>query len=743
MECFILLTLVVTAIVHHLDSRRYEELRASAKGLPAVLNQDIYNRIGPGETTAYRDFFAKYEQRIPSSIQLTELLADREGLLQGFPAVDEAPEPVKDIFRNLNALQDDLANLLKKGPFILSKNESGFDSAEYGHYPSIQADVRSVMLWIRMVAMQKWLQGSRDEAIRLLANIFYLGNSFRRSPDSQEWIFEEMCTNGFAGMNLITWNDPSPGNNRLIAQCLEEIHEDDWTPKGQRIPQLRYYLEHISRTEFRYNDELVAVLNILSSVYDKSRTEMTDMFLKAGMIPSGNVSYGRMGSLARKWTTEPAMRKRAERIPDSFFETDPLLSAETIKKFPRLIYLSYRYDDERFYIQRDFSDAARRNRAKALKAAYAARIWRDEHGAWPTPEQFAALTPQSASLVLYVTSEPRLLIRQFMRIHGIDEYFLPDEWNRSYCIGYIDVPKLDYLQGLATGYGYSYGVSGDLQFSRYDWIDTDESKYQALSERSRDLLAAREQEIHQKIEGASVTASVLLPNPPKKLPAVLSARHRWRSTPDIKEVRTLPECDAVVVCPIPRPEIKNKPWWAAAHQIAPREEISPTPTSIPTTLEAVPPMMFTPTPTPNPDISSDVIYSTTAPHQALMNWASGIFKAFTPLVVSVTEVCPPPQMPDYESLNNGAFALTMYNRVAVKGAITAHDWHKTMENIQHWPDPAQGQPAVVVGLKFPRRSFWVTHPGPDGVSDGPGLVYDPSNGIKSAGDIVQLAGMEY
>jgi len=723
MECFIILPFIATAVVHHLDLEHSGELHAGAKGLAAVMNQDIYDRIGPGETRAFQSFFNKYQEKIPPSIQLTEIFADREGLLQGFAAVEETPEPISAIFPEFSPLQDDLTNLLKKGPYILSKGEFGFDSDEHGYYPSVQADVRSVMLWIRMVAVQKWLRGSPNEAISLLANIFHLGNSFIKSPGGQAPEFE-IWKNGLAGMNLLTWNDPSPENNRLIAQSLAKIDEDQWISKGERIQQLRYYLEHMSPAEHRDGDELISVLNILSSMCDKSRTETSEVFVQAGMIPTGNASYGRMWGLARKWTTPPAMRKRAERIPDSFFETDPLLSAKTISKFPRLVYLSHRYDDEKFHISQNRWRVAFQNQAKALKAAYAARVWHDEHGTWPTVEQFAefnpehpsfdgywrsehgtwpeaepfaTMNPQSAPFEWHITSATEPLVKHFMSIHGIDdEYLLPDGWNRSYHIGYLEM-RNDYSR-MIGGYGYLSGIPIDPLMEKIDRLNEDESEHETTRAWRGGLLDAQRRRFHEGIEGATATASVLIPAPPKESQTRMAGSF-WPGSYELKDVRTPPECDATVICPIPERGMTDKP----------------------------------------PALIGDA----TEPQRIKMNWASGILKAFRPLVVSVTEVCPPPQLSGQAEYNGEVtFAMRILKDIKPRLAPSLPGESK-WGDVQKWTDPAQGQPAVVVGLKFPKRSFWVTHPGPDGVSDGPGLVYDPSNGIKSAGDIVQLAGMEY
>jgi len=285
-----------------------------------------------------------------------------------------------------------------------------------------------------------------------------------------------------------------------------------------------------------------------------------------------------------------------------------------------------------------------------------------------------------------------------MSIHGIDEkYLLPDEWNKSYHIGYLEMLKIDYFRIMGS-YGYLSGMPIDPLFDEYDRINEDESLNETTRALRNGLLDAKRRRFHGEIKGATVTSSVLLPHPPKEFPARMAGAF-WPGSYELKDIRKPPECDATVVCPIPEKRMTDRP----------------------------------------PELIGDA----TEPQRIKMNWASGILKAFRPLVVSVTEVCPPPQLSDQAKYTgDNIFTLCALKDIKSRMAPSLPGEPK-WEDVQDWHDPAQGQPAVIVGLKFPKRSFWVTHPGPDGVSDGPGLIYDPSNGIKSRGDIVQLAGMEY
>jgi len=71
--------------------------------------------------------------------------------------------------------------------------------------------------------------------------------------------------------------------------------------------------------------------------------------------------------------------------------------------------MRWRYGQQRLDIQRD--------RMQTLIAAFKARQWRDEHGAWPNTQQFASMMPKESRLEWHTLYDPIPLVNQFRTFH--------------------------------------------------------------------------------------------------------------------------------------------------------------------------------------------------------------------------------------------------------------------------------------------------------------------------------------
>ncbi len=786
MELIIVLAVLAVGASYVHEWRTVYHQKDHTPEMAQAFNQALWDEYGPGASDPYRELFGypgapsneamkQWGDPVNTALGGVRLPGNGNSLI----AVPEAPDWFQKALAQVDIFEASANAVMENGPYLIAPDEEGFDDLQTFDLNLI--NVQTGAKGLRLIGIRDWLRGDPAKGIRHFSTVLRLADAFHPAPNLiHQLIRFAVYGIGLSGFELATWTDPSPEDTRRILECLEEAEPDTWYAPPHAESLLVTYLytlnmlspgmspgERFLAQQFASGEALAAA--ILLGEEPSKDGETYRVLHEAGLVPREPLSTAEIADKLAQWTTLPAMRLRAERVPDSFFETDPFLSVEQAKEFPRLIYLASRYRERGFYTHKHSQRFNNRCvQGQTLLAAYRARAWHDEHGRWPSEEEFAGLVPESTSYEWHVTTSPLPIRRHFMAVHGFSEAqdsVLSAELNRNYCIGYTKVPKsIDEARVLGV-----YGVASRFRMGQ-DWMydpetgnllprktisrilaetrkrGTDNWMYDRKTrellptEKLIDKLEVSEMtQAAQRREGIGqdelVTRSVFLPRPPESLPAAL-AGPTPDSTYEITAVRKPPQADATFVYPIPRDEAVNLPQSLGL---------------------------------------GDVTLTTQEEFSA---WYRATFQAFGPLVVSVTKVNPPPGPFgwDYTGYHGGmAYGVGMMGMgygvgmmgmaygmgvggmgygmgmvpvptptlpPVVRALLDGGKLDPYSVEVWQRAHPMARLPHLLVGLKYPKKSYWVTHPGPDGESDGLSVVYDPSNGITSQGDIVQLAGWD-
>jgi len=427
---------------------RRDEWRDNVQQLSAVLHQALRQKYPPGDTQAYEALFP--EEFMPGPMGLraaAETAYDRTtGLLgagpmidldvpvrwsapvemarlaggpKGMPAVPEAPEIFFAKLAEAEVLAASLENTLETGPFVPRRSTSLGIS-----FVAVQDAARS----LRLLAGREWLKGNHQRALEYAADIIRLGDALEpHYADIGQLIRVAVYTIGLGGFDSFAWADPGAEEDRLILTRLTELEtEKRVLPPHAESPLWSLLMIWGNyRTDEEFGD-LWAATMLLGSAGESAPDEATRTLLKElGIIPDEKLDSGELVERLSRWTTLPAMRRRAGNIPEAYYHTDPWLPASAALRLPPLVYLASRVrpgaEDTEGVVSMWFAYGELAEgwfertgaRAETLRAAYQARVWRDENGRWPGPEEFRTLAGPQASVQWHVLTDPGVLVDRF------------------------------------------------------------------------------------------------------------------------------------------------------------------------------------------------------------------------------------------------------------------------------------------------------------------------------------------
>lgn len=125
--------------------------------------------------------------------------------------------------------------------------------------------------------------------------------------------------------------------------------------------------------------------------------------------------------------------------------------------------------------------------------------------------------------------------------------------------------------------------------------------------------------------------------------------------------------------------------------------------------------------------------------EELVNWTSGIFKAFKPFVKSVTVTRTSMRESIQNNLLEAGFPRAVHDDPSFYPKKYDGNGNLIPSN-QYLNDTVAAY--LTVELDLPKVTHWFVHQGPDSQFNAETISYDPSNGTKSAGDIYQFVGWE-
>lgn len=468
MELIIVLTVCLLALSTWHERRVAHRQREQSLELATLLNQTLWDKYGPGTKQGYWDLFAKDPYTtinlgddrsrtisVFEELNQVELLVGNAGAVL---AVPEAPEWYQSRLRRAEEWAAQLPPVLEKGPYLAAPGEIYFatNANRALWIPGIAPKANGM----KQLALRDWMQGNKDQAVTRLVDIIRLGDAFRYSPMAWDQLTRAMVIEiGLDGFDTVLWTNPGPEDNQKILDALRQFKPEEW-----HIPS---YVENILWTDYSdyagmmgrlYRPDTVAVSLLLNGMPEfPSDARVVELFYETGLIPAwryeklralrkdpaawndffGSRSRQRYSrptaALLEKWTTLPAMRKRMQSLPDWFYESDPLLSADNARRFPPLVYAASRFST---LFGNDFYQnnmvvrlIVARQRMAALTAAFWGRCQRDTKGAWLSYEEFNAQFEKQFqwTVDLFPDRSNTQLIEAYIARHQVNKRFYLDE----------------------------------------------------------------------------------------------------------------------------------------------------------------------------------------------------------------------------------------------------------------------------------------------------------------------------
>lgn len=400
-ELTIVLALLLSGGVVWMQKKADERLRNQFPQIMKVLNQVVWEKYGQGNLEAYQQLFPEPRKRKATdsspddlSIILSSLPFNGDC---GYAAIDAAPERFRSTVDGLEDFADRLHQVLALGPIIPSLDEN------IGSWPLLSIDslaVRSHARGLKFLAFRDWMKDDRKSAVIRLVDVMRLGYAFRAIVDiGNLLVLLECIEDGLGGINSLLWNNPDGNSCRLLLQDLETLPLETLDLSKTFFNPTWEILKYVMSDNHSLANGLFAA-EILQGQYEESvRNALWEVGVKSNSL--------------NEWTTIPALKKRLEKLPDSFFESDPLFSIEQAKSLPRILYVASKANRSmsekvfRFYSDR-IENVIRK--ALAIQGALWARNWRDERGVWPTGEEFSIQCPVGDRFSLLTIEDPRPIL---------------------------------------------------------------------------------------------------------------------------------------------------------------------------------------------------------------------------------------------------------------------------------------------------------------------------------------------
>jgi len=469
MELIIVLTVCLLALSTWHERRVANQQREQALELATLLNQTLWDKYGPGTKQGYMDLLTRdpyttinLGENRSRVISIFEELNQVETLVGNAGAILAVPEAPEWYQSRLNQVEDWAAQVppvLEKGPYLAAPDEIYFATSEY-HSLWISG-IAQKALGLKQLALRDWIQGKRDLAIARLVDIIRLGDAFRYSPMAWDQLMRAMVIEiGLDGFDTVLWTNPGPEDNQKILAALRQFKPEEWyiPSYAGNILFWSNYSDYAGMMGRLYQSDTIAATLLLNGVPDPQRdTRIDDLYHEIGLIPDWRIDqlrgipkalvlwndrYARFfkqrgsrktAALLAKWTTLPAMRKRAGNLPDWFYDSDPLLSADNARRIPPLVYAASRFATlfaEPYYQTNALTRLlVARQRMAALTAAFWGRCQRDTKGAWLSSEEFAAQFEKQSqwTVDLFPDRSNTQLVEAYIARHQVNKRNYLDE----------------------------------------------------------------------------------------------------------------------------------------------------------------------------------------------------------------------------------------------------------------------------------------------------------------------------
>jgi len=484
MESTVVLALLVSLAIVWFEKKNEERIRQQCPAILKMYNQAIWEKYKPGNRTAYLELLQNsYNSQHDDIYDFPFTEGRPHNFANGLAAIDWAPAWFFQKLDVLGNFSQNVHQVLNTGPMISSPEETQF-------LPMDSDYVDSFLRGIPYAALRDWLRGEKEKAIGQLMDLIHLGQAFRFSPVSQER--NEMRTStiqrALVGFNSLIWNNLDVQSSRTILHELKAVKPETWIE-----PQLLSDFVWLLLTNSLDEDipvEKIAAYRLLNGFSDLESDEMVNFFglgtyrkqVKEALLVDRKTAWPLVAAFERKvaaqlgkWTTVPAVNKRLDKLPDDFFADDFFLTPEQARSLPRSIFAITKKSKKQVedYERKQRSDEISyqaiqkpKLQALALQSAFWCRVWREDHGAWPTAEEFKTQSPAGESLALFKIENSKPFLLDYQRLfeerprHSYSRYDRPIK---------VDNPNPRTLRYTYFQYGENPGNPTQQEKQKIEW----------------------------------------------------------------------------------------------------------------------------------------------------------------------------------------------------------------------------------------------------------------------------------
>lgn len=278
----------------------------------------------------------------------------------------------------------------------------------------------------RLRAKHDWQIGNYNEAVDRLDRLIRIVRAFRYNLDVRTETHRGI-REVLAIPEDLVWHTPDRTADRTMVDGLERIRSYSWEAP-LHFGLYHYYQDSMDKNksfeETILRDEYQHALDIASTELERLNSTPTAELIKSRNLVNSSSGfslfagnrYDRSQIQLCQWTGLLALRRRAAHLPDKYYQSDPILPIAVAKKLPPLIYLNSRRAQESVW---PVTEKLIPDKIDLLLAVYKARLWRDEKGTWPTPEEFKQLLPEGSNLEWRIESDPQPFVIQFANDHRL------------------------------------------------------------------------------------------------------------------------------------------------------------------------------------------------------------------------------------------------------------------------------------------------------------------------------------
>ncbi|MDX9755183.1 MAG: hypothetical protein RBU29_14555, partial [bacterium] len=415
LEITILLSIILGLIYRSWEQQEVQRQYQECLKLHTLVNQVMYDKYGPGRMEPYEKWVESYYQS--PAIEMNHYI--NAWFLERLPlAVPSAPVPFQEGLAETRRLVEAIPALLESGPCIPAPDEIAFSTYTLSSDELSIDRVHTIILSIQQVIFEAFLQGDIQRAGRYWDHVMALSQQFEFTLSEWDY-YRSLAIRGICLRILmdLLWFDLSQEELEWVslhAEKFRSLHSDRWkgpVPPSYRImqsnspPQWNFppFVNHFLAPLY-WNQNIIYHLatwerpldsQFLSEYLTLPHKEVLpedEALLREAGIPVNQVKpFFAIVPYTKKWTTIPAIRKRAQTIPDAFFANDPLFSVEQAKHFPSFLYAASKIK-QAFLIQQA-QYLVRYDKDLSLQAqmvlhAVNARKIKTETGNWPMAGNF-------------------------------------------------------------------------------------------------------------------------------------------------------------------------------------------------------------------------------------------------------------------------------------------------------------------------------------------------------------------